>query len=99
MKVRFSSLADEVKGAGRSEWEGSAEGALALVIVLDQFPRNLYRDTPDAFASDPLALAAAGRALDAGFDMELTPERRHFFYLPYMHSEALADQDKCVTFY
>jgi uncharacterized protein (DUF924 family) len=76
-------------------WEDDASGALAHVIVLDQFPRNMFRDTAAAFAADPLARAAADRAIERGFDHEVAETERPFFYLPHMHSEALADQERC----
>ena len=82
---------------GRSPWEETAAGTLALVILLDQFPRNMYRDTPNAFAYDPLALAAAKRALDQGVDLQVPAKRRAFLYLPLMHSESLEDQDRCIA--
>ena len=80
-------------------WEESAEGALALVILLDQFPRNMFRDTARAFAADGLARAVAGRALARGFDQATEPALRQFFYLPFMHSEALTDQNRSVRLY
>jgi uncharacterized protein (DUF924 family) len=76
-------------------WEDDASGALAHVIVLDQFSRNMFRGSATAFAADPLARAAAGRAIDRGFDRQTAKAERPFFYLPYMHSEALADQERC----
>ena len=69
-----------------------AEGALALVIVLDQFSRNMFRGSARTFAADPLALAAAGRAIAHGYDKMLDVQKRTFLYLPYTHSENLADQ-------
>lgn len=80
-------------------WRASAAGRLAEVIVLDQFSRNLYRDSPLAFAQDPLALAMAQEAVAAGADRELTPEQRVFLYLPYMHSESLLIHDIAVELY
>jgi uncharacterized protein (DUF924 family) len=77
-------------------WAETAEGALALVILLDQFPRNLYRASPHAFATDPKARAIARRAVARGFDQEVAPELRGFFYLPFEHSEDPADQALCV---
>jgi uncharacterized protein (DUF924 family) len=77
-------------------WEDEVSGALAHVIVLDQFSRNMFRGSAAAFAADPLARATAGRAINRGFDRQTTKEERPFFYLPYMHSEALADQERCV---
>jgi uncharacterized protein (DUF924 family) len=82
--------------AARSEydaWAESAEGALALLILLDQFPRNLYRNSGHAFATDPKARAIALAAIDRGFDQQVEPALRGFFYLPFEHSENLTDQD------
>src|SRR5262249_18532373 len=78
-------------------WEDSKEGAFALVIVLDQFPRNMFRDRAEAFSTDAMARAATQRAMTKGFDVEFPTGIRHFFYLPLMHSENLADQDACVA--
>jgi uncharacterized protein (DUF924 family) len=78
-------------------WDDDAQGALALVIVLDQFPRNMFRDSARAFAADPLARAVAARAIARGFDQEIAVAERGFFYLPFEHSEALADQERSVA--
>ena len=75
-------------------WEDTPLSALAHVMLLDQVPRNIFRSTPRAFASDPLALAATNRALERGFDQAVPPAWRLFFYLPLEHSEALADQQR-----
>jgi uncharacterized protein (DUF924 family) len=80
-------------------WESTAEGCLALSILLDQAPRQLFRGDPRAFATDAKALAVAKRALAAGFDRQLTVDQRQFLYLPLMHSENLADQERCVAIY
>ena len=64
--------------------------------LLDQFPRNMFRDSARAFATDPLARAVADRALARGFDQATDETMRQFFYLPFMHSEHMADQDRCV---
>ncbi len=74
-------------------WAERAEGALALLILLDQFPRNLYRGSAHAFATDPKARVVARAAIEQGFDREVEPILRNFFYLPFEHSEDLADQD------
>jgi uncharacterized protein (DUF924 family) len=82
--------------AARSEydaWAESADGALALLILLDQFPRNLYRNSGHAFATDPKARAIALAAINRGFDQQVEPPLRGFFYLPFEHSEDLTDQD------
>jgi uncharacterized protein (DUF924 family) len=79
--------------AARSElfhWRASAEGRLAEVLVLDQFSRNIHRDKPGSFASDPLALALAQEAVSHGFDKSLPARQRVFLYMPYMHSESRA---------
>lgn len=78
-------------------WAQDWQGALALLILLDQFPRNLFRQSPHAFATDGLAIAHARRAVDAGLDQQAPAELRVFFYMPFEHSEALADQDRCVA--
>lgn len=78
-------------------WEAAAEGELAFILVLDQFPRNMFRGSPRAFATDALARAAAKRAMRRGFDRAFASPKRNFFYLPLMHSEELADQERCVA--
>jgi uncharacterized protein (DUF924 family) len=80
-------------------WETNAEDALALVIVLDQFPRNMFRGSARAFAADPLARVVADRALARGFDKMTEQTLRQFFYLPFMHAELLADQNRSVQLY
>jgi uncharacterized protein (DUF924 family) len=80
------------------DWESDAERALAFVIVLDQFPRNMFRGSAATFAADPLARAAACRAIARGFDRHFAVPERRFFYMPFMHSEALADQERCCEF-
>jgi uncharacterized protein (DUF924 family) len=80
-----------------SGWEQSAEGALALLILLDQFPRNMFRSKARAFATDPLARAITAGAIVRGFDSQVPKELRNFFYLPFEHSENLADQERCIA--
>ena len=77
-------------------WEETPEGALALVIVLDQFPRNMFRGLARTYEADALARAATGRALARGFDQQVSRGDRQFFYLPLEHSEQLADQERCI---
>jgi uncharacterized protein (DUF924 family) len=90
----------EAAAAGRlAAWQETQDGALALVILLDQFPRNMFRGEARAFATDALARIVADQALARGFDQVTDPAMRPFFYLPFMHSEALADQDRCVRLY
>lgn len=88
----------EAAAAGRlSDWEQSAQGALALLILLDQFPRNMFRGDARAFATDPLARAITAGAIIRGFDGQVPKELRSFFYLPFEHSEDLADQERCIA--
>lgn len=75
------------------------EGALALILLLDQFPRNLHRGSADAFAGDARARAIAERTIDSGWDAALAPVRRQFVYLPFQHSENLDDQRRSVALY
>jgi uncharacterized protein (DUF924 family) len=77
-------------------WVGDAEGALALMILLDQFPRNCFRGTGHMFATDPLARHYAARAIEAGHDLAIDEQIRVFFYLPFEHSEDIADQKLSV---
>lgn len=79
-----------------SAWERDWEGALALLLLLDQIPRNIFRNSPHAFAADPLAQAVARRAVAHGFDTACEVDLRVFFYLPFEHAEDLAAQDESV---
>jgi uncharacterized protein (DUF924 family) len=81
----------------RDDWIDKPENALALMILLDQFPRNCFRDTPRMFATDAQARAVADVAIEAGQDLLVDPDLRVFFYLPFEHSEDLADQDRSVA--
>ena len=87
----------EAAAAGGLAWDDNPQGALALVIVLDQFPRNMFRDSARAFAADLLAREVASRAIARGFDQRVPAAERMFFYLPFEHSEKLADQERCVA--
>lgn len=78
-------------------WEASPLGTLALLLLLDQFPRNAFRGTPGMYESDALARRVAATALEAGHDHTVMPELRVFFYLPFGHSENLADQERSVA--
>jgi uncharacterized protein (DUF924 family) len=96
---RFEALWRAASCGERDEWASSPEGALALVIVLDQFPLHIFRMRPAAWSTEARARAVARRAIDAGFDCRVEPERRGFFYLPFMHSESPADQEYAVSLY
>ena len=93
---RFLGLWQCAAAGELASWETSDDGALALVIVLDQFPRNLFRDDVRTYASDPLAREVAHRAIDCGVDARIDGDLREFLYLPLMHSEHLPDQLRCI---
>ena len=80
-------------------WLDDAEGALALVLLLDQIPRNVFRGSGHAFATDGLAREYAARALDAGFDASIDIPMRQFLYMPFEHSEDMADQERAVALF
>jgi uncharacterized protein (DUF924 family) len=94
---RFLDLWHAAVGGRLAAWEQKPEGALALVIVLDQLPRNMFRGHARTYEADALARAAADRALARGFDQQVASPERQFFYLPLQHSEDLADQERCVA--
>lgn len=94
---RFSAHYQRAVAGELDAWRDSAEGCLALVLLLDQFPRNMFRGTPRAFAADPLARKVAGHGICRGFDQALPPVQRMFFYLPFEHSENLPDQERAVA--
>ncbi|MCK1357778.1 DUF924 family protein [Bradyrhizobium sp. 199] len=99
VRRRFLALWQRAVAGELASWEASDDGALALVIVLDQFPRNMFRDTPQAFASDALARDVARRAIERGTDRRVDPILLQFLYLPFMHSEHLPDQLHCVALF
>ena len=92
IRARFAGLHESAAAGAHEAWRERAPECLALVVVLDQFPRNMFRGDARAYASDPLALAAARHALERGYDRALRPVERLFLYLPFEHSESLADQ-------
>jgi len=96
VRRRFFGLWQCAAAGELSSWETSDDGALALVIVLDQFPRNLFRDDARTYASDRLAREVAHRAVERGVDARIDGALREFLYLPFMHSEHLADQLRCI---
>jgi uncharacterized protein (DUF924 family) len=99
IRLRFLLTYEAAANGELVAWEENVEGALALVLLLDQFPRNMFRGDARAFATDALARAVADRALARGFDQATDLALRPFFYLPFMHSEALIDQDRSVSLY
>jgi uncharacterized protein (DUF924 family) len=96
---RFGALLDQALAGALHAWRETASSALALIVVCDQFPRNIHRGTPRAFAWDALALDAARHAVRHGYDQRMVPVERWFVYLPFEHSESLADQDEAVRLF
>lgn len=96
---QFGELHKRAARGDLHEWSSEAEPSLALVILLDQFSRNLHRGSSAAYANDPRARQVAAGAIDLGFDRLLLPIRAQFFYLPFMHSEHLEDQSRCVSLF
>jgi uncharacterized protein (DUF924 family) len=99
VKRRYLGLWQRAVAGRLSAWEISDDGALALTIVLDQFPRNMFRGEPATYASDAVARAVTGRAIARGADARVAADLREFFYVPFMHSEQLADQLRCVDLF
>jgi len=99
IRERFLATHEAAARGDLDVWLDTPAGALALVVVLDQFPRNMYRDTAAAFASDQRALACARRVLERGWDVAMRPVERLFLYLPFEHSEVLADQRRSVRLF
>jgi uncharacterized protein (DUF924 family) len=94
--ARFRKTYAALKERVPPDWLTTPRGVLAAILVLDQFPRNMFRGAPEAFATDRRALALAKRAIDDGMDAELPPKQRAFVYLPFQHAENLADQGRSV---
>ena len=99
IRARFLELWRKAADGGLSSWEATDDGALALVIVLDQFPRNMFRGDIRAYSSDVLAREVAGRAIARGADLRVDPALKAFIYMPLMHSEHLADQLRCIELF
>jgi uncharacterized protein (DUF924 family) len=99
IKRRFSAIHTQAARCELFDWRMAAKGRLAEIIILDQFSRNIFRDTPQAFANDPLALALAQEALAVDADKALSPTERSFLYLPFMHSESAEIHKVAVMLY
>ena len=96
IRERFYSAWEAARDEQLGYWAADARGALAFIILTDQFPRNMFRADPRAFATDWLGRKAAESALHRGWDMRVPEPERQFFYLPLMHAECQSDQDRCV---
>jgi len=99
ISARFLATYESAAAGKLAGWETTPDGALALTIVLDQFPRNMFRHDARAFAADAAARAVADRAIGRGFDQRIASDERMFFYLPFEHSEDLADQERCCALF
>jgi len=95
----FLSTYEQAAAGELDSWEDSPRSCLALLLLLDQFPRNMFRGTPKSFATDAKAIAIANNAIAKGFDQYLLPVQRWFMYLPFEHSENIADQQRCVDLF
>ncbi len=99
LRTRFADLHERLAGGVPEGWLKTPRGTLAAVMVLDQLPRNLFRDSPRAFATDPKALALAKQAVARGLDASLSKDERIFLYVPFQHSENAADQAQSVALF
>ncbi len=97
IRERFEAAHHAAARRGLDDWAETAEGSLALLLLLDQFPRNMYRGSAHAFATDPLARLIAAKAIAASHDKAVEPALADFFRLPFKHSESLEDQDRAVA--
>jgi len=98
-RERFIGAIESAKAGRLDHWADTADGALALVLLLDQMPRNVYRGTAEAFAADKKALNVAEQAVSRGFDRAFPLDARGFFYLPFEHSENISDQNRSVDLF
>ena len=99
IRQQFGALLNEISTGGLQDWRESPRGMMALVICTDQFPRNIFRDTPKAFSFDSVALGLARTMLERNWHLELRSIERVFLYLPFEHSEDLADQNLAVALF
>ncbi len=99
IRDRFLGTYEAAVAGKLAAWEDTPEGSLALCIVLDQFPRNMFRGSARTYAADSQARAVANQALKRGYDQDIPEAERGFFFLPFMHSEEIADQERCVALY
>jgi uncharacterized protein (DUF924 family) len=97
--TRFEPLWRQAREGHLDSWSRSARGSLALIIILDQFPLNMYRGKADSFSTEANAIRIAREAIQSGFDKELQSQECVFMYLPFMHSESLHDQEYCVELF
>ncbi len=99
LKEKYLTVYTDAKNLKLSDWQAEPLGALALVIILDQFPLNMFRGQPQSFETEALSRDIAEQAVNTGFDAELTTEQKAFLYMPYMHSENMADQEQSLILF
>ncbi len=97
IRDRFMAEYEAARDGARTDWRDDPKGALAFLILTDQFPRNMFRGDARSFATDPAARACADHAIARSLDMKIPLPDRQFFYLPFMHSEAMEDQERCIA--
>ncbi len=96
IQERFGETWEKAAAGDLNDWACDPEKALSLIILLDQFPRNMFRGSDRAFSTDRKALCVAKKSIDRGFDLRTPEPERQFYYMPLMHSESLTDQERCV---
>ena len=99
LREDYFSIYSQAKNGELASWQQQAHGALALIIILDQFPLNMFRGLPQSFETEAMSRHVAQQAINQGLDAELTPEQKAFLYMPYMHSENLADQEQSLILF
>jgi len=99
IKTKFGTTLTQAKNGELDHWLDSPDGTLAFILLLDQFSRNIYRNTPQVFAQDDLALSSARDAIKHGMHTQLAPHQRAFIYIPFMHAEDLKSQDECILLF
>ncbi|MBI1274408.1 DUF924 family protein [bacterium] len=99
IRARFAQVYESARSGKLQAWKKTPEGLLALILVLDQFPRNMFRDNPQAFATDRMAIDLSRHGLEHEQELHLPPIWRIFFYMPLMHSEMLTEQELSVAMY
>ena len=99
IEEKFGDAVIKASAGDFNDWANEPESCLALIILLDQFSRNIYRDSPQAFAADGLALNFAKKAVQNGFDKHLKDDQHMFLYMPFMHSEQMDDQMRCIELF
>ncbi len=93
-RERFGALWEQARNGDLDSWSCDPRSCLALLVLLDQFPRNMFRGDPRSFATDGKAISVATRAIRRGFDLRAAKSERQFFYLPFMHSESISNQER-----